>query len=156
MSQPPQTPPPPPPDSGAGWQAPAGQSWDQPPAAGGQPASSNGFAIAALVCGIIALLLSWIPVINILALVLGIAAVICGVVGMRRAAQPGVGQRGIAVGGLVTGIVAILLSVLIFVGLVAVFSDPEVREPIERIFEGEDPEEVIEELERQMEESRPN
>lgn len=153
MSQPPQTPPPPPPSNGAG--ASQWQSWEQP--AGGYPPQQqqpNSLAIAALVCGIVALLLSWIPLINLLAVVLGIAAIVTGVMGVRRANLPGHGQKGLAVGGLVTGGIALLLSVLILIGLVGLFSDPEFREPLDRLLEGENPEDVIEDLERRMEEEQ--
>lgn len=152
MSQPPQAPPPPPP---SGDQPPPAQSWDDP--GGGPPSQqrSNGLAIAALVCGIIALLLSWIPFVNVLALVLGIAAVATGIGGIRRTRTPGVGQKGLAVGGLVTGIIAILLSLLIIVlfivGFAGAWNDPDVRDSLDRLMEGEDPENVFEDLERELE-----
>ncbi|HVM14516.1 MAG TPA: hypothetical protein VM287_09315, partial [Egibacteraceae bacterium] len=130
-------------------------SWDQP--AGGHPPQQqqpNGVAIAALVCGIVALLLSWIPLINLLAVVLGIAAIVTGALGIRRANLPGYGQKGLAVGGLVTGGIAFLLSVVILIGLVGLFADPEFREPLDRLLEGEDPEDVLDDLERRIEEQQ--
>ncbi|HVM00487.1 MAG TPA: DUF4190 domain-containing protein [Egibacteraceae bacterium] len=152
MSQPPQTPPPPPWDGGGS--SPGGQAtWDAPSAPPPQR-GSNGVAIASLVCGIIALLLSWIPLINVLALILAIVAVVTGVMGIRRANQPGVGQKGLAIGGLVTGILGALLSVAILLAVFAAFSDPQFREPFERLMEGEDPERVIEDLERQLEDEQ--
>lgn len=154
MSQPPQTPPPPPPSADGPGDS-SWQSWDQP--AGRHPPQSqqpNGLAIAALICGIVALLLSWIPLVNVLAVVLGIAAIVTGVMGIRRANRPEYGQKGIAVGGLVTGGIAFLLSVVILVGLVGLFADPEFREPLERMLEGDDPEEVIEDLERRIEQQQ--
>lgn len=107
-------------------------------------------AITALVCGIIALLLSWLPFVNILALLLGIVAIITGISGIRRAGRPGVGQKGLAIGGLVTGTLGLLVSALILGAILAFFSDPEVREPFERLREGEDPAEVFEDLEREL------
>lgn len=152
MSQPPQTPPPPPlppPLDGAS-SSPGGQPpWEGPTSATPRQ-QSNGVAIAALVCGILALLLSWIPVVNVLALVLGIVAVISGVVGIRRANRPGVGQKGLAIGGLVTGALGALLSAAILLAFASVVTDPQFREPFERILEGEDPQEVIEDLEREQ------
>lgn len=163
MSQPPQAPPPPPPGGQPppppGGQAPPPQSWDDP---GGAPPSqqgSNGLAIAALVTGIIGLLLSWIPFVNVLALVLGIVAVGTGIAGVRRTRAPGVGGKGLAVGGLVTGIIAILVSLLIIVLFVVGFSgalnDPDVRDSLDRLMEGENPEDVFEDLERDLEELEP-
>lgn len=152
MSEPPQAPPPPPPPSGdpasSGW-----NSWDAP--AGAPPPQrqqSNGLAIAALVCGIIALLLSWIPFVNVLALLLGVVAVGCGIGGIRKTRTPGVGQKGLAIGGVVTGVLALLVSVMILAAIAGVVSDPEFREPLERLMEGEDPQDVLEDLEQQMEE----
>lgn len=156
MSQPPQTPPPPPPSDD-----PGGQQWQSGNApAGGQPppqqgAQSNGPAIAALVCGILALVLSWIPVINVLSVILGIVAIVTGIMGIRRAGSPGIGQKGLAIGGLVTGVIALLLSLLILIGLAGAFSDPEFRELFDQIEEGEDPQELLDELERRMEEEQP-
>lgn len=153
MSQPPQAPPPPPPPGGPDPTDPWTGSLQQP-GFQQQPPSSNGLAIAALVCGIFALLLSWIPLINVLALVLGLVAIGCGVAGIRRAGAPGVGQKGLAIGGLVTGILAVLLSLLILVSVATIFSRTEFREPFERILEGEDPQEVLDDLERQLEQPR--
>lgn len=152
MSQPPQAPPPPPPP---GDQPPPSQAWDDPGAAPPAQQGSNGLAIAALVTGIIALLLSWIPVVNVLALVLGIVAVATGVGGVRRTRTAGVGGKGLAVGGLVTGIIAILLSLLIIVlfivGFAGAWNDPDIRDSFERLMEGEEPEDVFEDLERELE-----
>lgn len=151
MSQPPQAPPPPPP-SGDGGHSPNRGTWDQSTGAPSGQSESNGLAIAALVCGIIGLLLSWIPVANILGLVLGIVAVGTGIGGMRRAGDPRYGQKGLAVGGLVTGSIAILLSLLIFAAMATLLNDPDFRQPLERLMEGEEPEDVLEDLERQLEE----
>lgn len=161
MSQPPQAPPPPPPgdqppppppDS----QPPPPQSWDDPGGGLAPQQQSNGLAIASLVCGIIALLLSWIPFVNLLAFVLGLVAVGTGIGGIRRARTPGVGQKGLAVGGLVTGIIALLLSLLIIVlfivGFAGAWNDPDMRDAFDRLLEGEeDPEDFLEDLERQLE-----
>lgn len=95
-----------------------------------QPPRSNGPAIAAIITGIIALLLSWIPAINLLAIVLGIVALVTGFMGLRNAGTPGVGGKGLAVTGLVTGVLALVISVLVYVGLASFFSDPEVQQQI--------------------------
>jgi hypothetical protein len=96
---------------------------------------SNGVAIAALVCGILALVISWIPGINLASFVLGIAAVICGILGIRNARIPGLRGRGMAIAGLVTGLLALVVTVLIYVGLAALFSDPAVQQQIEDALE---------------------
>lgn len=156
MSQPPQTPPPPPPSNEPGgqqWQSPSQPAGDQPPPPQ-QQSQSNGVAVAALVCGILALVLSWIPVINVLSVILGVVAIVTGVMGIRRASLPGLGQKGIAVGGLVTGVIAVLLSLLILIGLAGLVTDPEFRDFFEQLEEGEDPQEIIEDLERRIEEEQ--
>ena len=84
---------PPPPQSGYGYP---------------QPARSNGMAVAALVLGIIGLVLFWVP---LLGMVLAILAIIFGGVGMSRANQ-GASGKGLAIAGLVLGIVAIAIYVL--------------------------------------------
>jgi hypothetical protein len=119
-----------------GWGEPAG--WQQP-YAGYQPSQPqpNGLAIAALICGIIALLLSWIPVINFLAIILGIAAVVTGIMGLRRAGDPGYGQRGLAVGGLVTGGLALVVAVAMLAFFVSIFGDADVRDGLFEEFERE-------------------
>lgn len=81
-----------------------------PPAGYGQPygappSGSNGLAITALVLGVLAVITFWLPP---LALVLGIVAVVLGFLGMRKADE--VGGRGLAIGGLVTGAIGLLIG----------------------------------------------
>lgn len=95
---------------------------DYPQGGYGQPPQrpGNGFGVAALVVGIIALLLAWIPVINIGAIVLGVIAVILGILGLRKKFA----GRGMSIAGIVLGALAIIGSVIVliataaFVGLV--------------------------------------
>lgn len=88
-----------------------------PPAGYGQPygappSGSNGLAITALVLGVLAVITFWLPP---LALVLGIVAVVLGFLGMRKADE--VGGRGLAIGGLVTGAIGLLIGLgLIILG----------------------------------------
>lgn len=87
-----------------------------PPAASAAPADvaapGKGLAIASLICGIIAIILSWLPFINALGIVTGIASVITGIMAMKKtpAGMPG---RGLAIGGLVCGIVGLLFCLMI-------------------------------------------
>ncbi len=64
-----------------------------------------------MTCGIIALLLAWIPFVVIVGLVLAVLAVVFGVKGLRRSAEAGRG-RGFAITGLVTGGAALLASIV--------------------------------------------
>lgn len=81
---------------------------------GGPPPqqAKNGLGIAALVLGILSLPLAvfFFPV----GLILGILAIIFGVIGMGRAKKGLATNRGVAIGGLVTGIIGTVIA-LIFV-----------------------------------------
>ena len=84
---------------------------------------SNGVAVAALVCGLLALVVSPFPVVNLASFVLGIAAVVCGVLGVRNANIPGLGGRGIAITGVVTGALALAVAVLVYAAFTALLGD---------------------------------
>ena len=71
-------------------------------------ANNNGMGTAALVLGIIALVLSFIPVIGLLSWILAPLAIIFGIIGLNRAGAP----RGGAVAGLVTGGIALVICLL--------------------------------------------
>jgi hypothetical protein len=75
------------------------------------PGGGNGMATGALVCGIGAVLLAWIPFIVVAGLVLAILALVFGVQGVRRANVTSTG-RGQALAGIVLGALGIALSVV--------------------------------------------
>ncbi len=68
-----------------------------------------GLAIASMVLGIIALLLSWIPIINYLAAVLALIGLGLGIPALIRARRGTHGGKGLAITGLVTSIFALVL-----------------------------------------------
>lgn len=115
-----------PPQSGGGYQPPtydSGQSdqYGQPygqQGYGGGATGTNGLAIAALVVGILALLTFWTVLGGI---VLGIAGIILGVMGMSKAKQLNGSGKGMAIGGLVTAALGLLLTVLMIAGIASVF-----------------------------------
>jgi len=98
---------------------PPGAQMPPPPGYGGpsfgqQP--SNGLAIASLVCGIIALPATCCC--SALSLPLGIAAAVMGGIAMSKAnAQPEIygSGKGMAIGGLVCGILSILTAIIFLV-----------------------------------------
>lgn len=96
-----------------GDQAQGGQYGGQP--YGGQPygappARRNGFGVAALVLGILALLGS---VTVVFGLLFGLAAIVFGVLGRGRAKRGEADNGGMALAGLVLGVVSLLASVAI-------------------------------------------
>jgi hypothetical protein len=74
--------------------------------------SGNGLGIAGGVCGIVAVVLCWIPFVDYVSVVLGVLAIIFGALGLRNANAHGGGGRGLAITGIVTGIVAVVISIL--------------------------------------------
>ena len=109
MSDQPQIPPPPPPPPGIPGAAPAYQA----------PPVTNGMAVAALITGIIGVVLFWtfwVPII------LGILAIVFGAVAKGRANQ-GAPNGTMAVVGLVLGIVAILGAIAMILLVVNVFTE---------------------------------
>jgi O-antigen ligase len=85
----------------------------------GQPAAARprgaGMAIAALVLGILALLLCWTIIGGVL---LGLVAIVLGVVASTRARRGVAGGFGMAVAGIVLGLLGLLASaLLVFVGV---------------------------------------
>ncbi len=91
------------------------QSYSPPPEAPGQPhphqqpapAKGSGFAVTALVLGIIAVVFSLIPIVNIVAIILGIIGLIFGVIGIFRS------RRVMSIIGSALCLLAIILSVAI-------------------------------------------
>jgi hypothetical protein len=73
-----------------------------------QPQSTNGFAIASLVCSIV---LGLIPFLGA-----GLA-LIFGIIGLRQCARSRERGRGLAIAGLVIGGLALVYSVLVVVGI---------------------------------------
>jgi len=78
-----------------------------------QPVMSNGLATAALVCGIVGLVLFWTVWVG---LILGILAIVFGAVGRSRAAL-GAPNKSQATAGLWLGVAAVVVSIL-FIGLI--------------------------------------
>lgn len=71
----------------------------------------KGFAITALVMGILAIINSFIPFLNIISYVFAILAVIFGIVGIVKKAG-----KGLAIAGLVLGILSLILATVINAG----------------------------------------
>jgi hypothetical protein len=92
-----------------------------PPYGAGSPYAasppSNGVAVAAFVLGVIAMVLAWIPLFDI---VLAAPAVILGGLGISRANRTRGTGKGLAIAGLILGAISILVTLVVFAILVAV------------------------------------
>lgn len=95
-------------------QQPYGAQPQQP--YGQQPyyqALPKGMAVTSLVFGIVGLIFCWYPIINILFMITGIVGIILGAKGKKKAEEGLASGRGIAIGGIVTNIITLILSLLI-------------------------------------------
>jgi Domain of unknown function (DUF4190)/Protein of unknown function (DUF2510) len=143
-----------------------GQQWtDQrrdappppPPPPGGQAPSErqvvyveqagNGLAVAALVTGIVGLVLGFIPILFFIAWALGITAFVLGLVARRRAVRkPHVGRKGMATAGIVLGVLAFGMGIVGLAVLDDIFSDTsdELDRAADCLDRADTPEEIAE------------
>lgn len=102
--------------------------------------TGNGLAVAALVLGLLGLLISWIPFLFFLWGLFGVLAIIFGAIAASISRkEPMRGGKGMAITGLVTGILTLVFGAVIFAGMVAFFSDA-----------GQDLQSELEELESEL------
>lgn len=83
-----------------------GVPYDPPPKQG------SGLAVASMVLGIIALLLSWVPIINNLAAVLAVVGLGLGIPALIRARRGTHAGTGLAITGLVTSVLALAIVIM--------------------------------------------
>ncbi|HWM22908.1 MAG TPA: DUF2510 domain-containing protein [Ilumatobacteraceae bacterium] len=81
--------------------------------------TGNGIAIAAMVCGIVSVVVGWGPYVFWAGAVLAVLALIFGLVGLRRARETG-RRKGFAIAGVVTGAVGIPIAAVGLLFTVAV------------------------------------
>jgi hypothetical protein len=110
--------------------------WQQPPGAGARVGEGNTEAIVALILGIVGIIAAFLTV-GVLGVILGIAAIVFGVMGRRKVDQGRTTQhRGVATGGLVTGIIATLIGLIILallvIGIAFLSSNPDFQQQLER------------------------
>jgi hypothetical protein len=84
--------------------------YSEPAATFEQPSEpSSGIGIGALICGIIGLVLCWVPIVG---LILSIVAVVLG--GKGRKTLPD-GKRGMALAGFILGIIGLVISIIVLI-----------------------------------------
>lgn len=82
-------------------------------------AKGNGLGIAGFVCGLVGLILSFVPFAFWLGLILGVLGTVFGAIGWRRAAaDPEVPSKGLSIAGTILGVLAVVVFVL-WVALIA-------------------------------------
>lgn len=87
----------------------------QPPQA---PAKgSNGLAVAGFVLGLLGLLMSWIPLVNILGIILGLIGAVLAAVGLAKSKKANAG-KGLAIAGLVLSVLAVIAAIVVNVAFV--------------------------------------
>lgn len=94
-------------------QAPAGYGQGQYGGQYGEQKKSNGFGIAALVLGILSLIGAFFGGVG--GIVLGLLAIVFGVLGLRRVKARRADNKGMAITGLITGVLGLLLGIAILV-----------------------------------------
>ncbi|MBS0011064.1 MAG: DUF4190 domain-containing protein [Bacteroidales bacterium] len=72
--------------------------------------TGNGMGVAALIMGIISLVVAFIPCLGLLAFFTAVVAIVLGAIGISQAGRSD-SPRGMQIGGLVTGALALLISV---------------------------------------------
>ncbi|WP_416903418.1 DUF4190 domain-containing protein [Micromonospora echinospora] len=91
--------------------------YDQPVRGAPTEAKTSAAATFALVFGVAALISVLTAILASVGLVLGIIGIVLGVVGLRMATRPGVTGRGVAIGGLVLSILAVVLGLALAAGV---------------------------------------
>lgn len=74
--------------------------------------STNGLAITGFVLGLLGLLMSWIPLLNVLGILLGVLGLIFAGIGWASSKKSGAG-KGLAIAGLVMSVLAIVVAILV-------------------------------------------
>ena len=87
-----------------------------------KPTGSNGLATAGFVLGLLALLGSWVPVVNVVSILLAVVGLILAAVGLAKSKEARTG-KGLAISGLILSLVSIVIAVVVNGAVFSVFSD---------------------------------
>ena len=114
----------PPPPSSSSPQQPAQPGAYVPPSTAPGASRTNGMAIGSLVCG----LLFCVPFVT------GLAAIVLGFFGIKRANEPQVGGKGLAVTGLVLGVLSVGMWSLFGGAIIKLFKATEAERTVAKQF----------------------
>ncbi|MGW0433583.1 hypothetical protein ACWDV4_13725 [Micromonospora sp. NPDC003197] len=95
-------------------------------------AKTSAAATFALVFGVAGLLSALTVILSTLGLILGIIGIVLAVIGMKMARRPGVTGRGVALGGLVLSILAVLIGVAFLAGVTTFLNDRAAVDRLQR------------------------
>ncbi|WP_428966048.1 DUF4190 domain-containing protein [Micromonospora fluostatini] len=105
----------------------------QPAAAGpGAAAKTSSAAAFALVFGVAAVVCVLTAIFAPVGLVLGIIGLILGIVALRMTRRPGVTGRGVAIGGLVLSVIALLVAIAFATGVTTFLNNKQAVDRLER------------------------
>ena len=90
---------------------------------------TSGLAVTGLVLGIIALFSSFVPLLNVLSFPFVLLAIIFGAIGLWQTAKGKKAGRGLAIAGLVLGVLALLVTVAMYGGAAASVDEGASGEP---------------------------
>ncbi|MBA2272927.1 MAG: DUF4190 domain-containing protein [Actinobacteria bacterium] len=88
-----------------------------------QNRTRNGIGVAALVFGVVSLVLAILILFFPIAAIVGLIAIILGIIGMRRASRGEATNRGQAIAGLLTGLLALAIAVFLTVRIGAFLTE---------------------------------
>lgn len=95
-------------------------------------AKTSAAAVFALVFGVAALISVSTAILASVGLLLGIIGLVLGVVGLRMARRPGVTGRGVAIGGLVLNVLAVLIALAFAAGITTFINNEDAVNRLER------------------------
>ena len=96
------------------------------------PAKTSAAAAFALIFGVSALIAVLTVILAPLALILSIVGIVLGIVGMKMAGRVGVTGRGVALGGLILSVLALLLAVTMAAGVTTVLNNKKAVDRIDK------------------------
>ncbi len=97
-----------------------------------RPAKTSAAAAFALVFGVSAIITVLTVILGPVAIVLAIIGIILGIIGIRNSKRVGVTGKGVAIGGLVLSVVALLLGVALAAGITFYLNDEQAVNRLEQ------------------------